>query len=123
VVQSKYVLSPSLSRRYLLNTIRQTTASDSALIAVVAARSQYSRTHPQVAHESLVVYTTTQTHSLGLKAAKILGLSVRAIEVEPVDGYALRGSALRAALEDDLKAGKHPFILSEIVFCFPICFP
>ncbi|KXN87356.1 Aromatic-L-amino-acid decarboxylase, partial [Leucoagaricus sp. SymC.cos] len=89
----------------------QTTASDSALTAAVAARSLYSRAHPDVPHESLVVYTTTQTHSLGLKAGKILGLNVRALEVEAADGYALRGSVLKAALGDDLKNGKHPFIL------------
>ncbi|KAF9453963.1 hypothetical protein P691DRAFT_526375 [Macrolepiota fuliginosa MF-IS2] len=89
----------------------QVTASDSALIAVVAARSQYQRTHPEVPHEKLVVYTTTQTHSLGLKAGKVLGINVRAIEVEAADQYALRGHALRRALEEDTAKGKHPFIL------------
>ncbi|KAJ3569602.1 hypothetical protein NP233_g4950 [Leucocoprinus birnbaumii] len=93
----------------------QTTASDSALTAVVAARSLYARTHPTVPHESLVLYTTTQTHSLGLKAAKILGLNVRAIEVKAEDGYSLRGEALRAALDEDLKNGKHPFMLIATV--------
>lgn len=88
----------------------------------MAARSLYARTHPEVPHESLVVYTTTQTHSLGLKAGKILGLNVRAIEVETADGYALRGATLRAALEHDLKKGKHPFILSKsyISKAFPL---
>jgi len=80
----------------------------------VAARARYTRTHTEVPHESLIVYTTTQTHSLGLKAGKILNLKVRAIEVEAVDGYALRGSALKTALEEDLKNGNHPFILSMI---------
>lgn len=93
----------------------QTTASDSALTAVVAARSLYARTHPEVPHESLVIYATTQTHSLGLKAGKILGLSVRSIEVDANDGYALRGKALRAALDEDLKNGLHPFILIATV--------
>jgi len=80
----------------------------------VAARALYTRTRPEVSLESLIVYTTTQTHSLGLKAGKILGLNVRAIAVEAADGYALRGSALKAALAEDLKNGNHPFILSMI---------
>lgn len=93
----------------------QNTASDSALTAIVAARALYTRTRPEVSLESLIVYTTTQTHSLGLKAGKILGLKVRAIAVEAVDGYALRGSALKAALAEDLKNGNHPFILIATV--------
>lgn len=38
---------------------------------------------------------------------------MRAIEVEDNDKYALRGSALRRALEEDVNKGKHPFVLSE----------
>ncbi len=59
----------------------QTTASDSVLVAVVAARSLYQRNNPDTKMEDLVVYTTTQTHSLGAKAALILGLQVRTLEV------------------------------------------
>jgi len=39
------------------------------------------------------------------------GVNVRAIEVEAENKYALRGSALKNALEEDIKRGKHPFIL------------
>ena len=93
----------------------QSTASDSALIAVIAARALYIHNHPGTPLEDLVLYTTTQTHSLGAKAALILGLSVRAIAVDPVDAFALRGSALRAALEEDASAGKKPFVLSQSI--------
>ncbi|XP_006460873.1 hypothetical protein AGABI2DRAFT_185212 [Agaricus bisporus var. bisporus H97] len=89
----------------------QTTASDSALVAIVAARSRYQRLHPDVPFKDLIIYTTTQTHSLGLKAGLILGIGVRAIEVDAHDKYALRGSTLRKALEEDAADGKHPFIL------------
>lgn len=61
---------------------RQTTASDSALVVVVAARALYMRDHPDARLEDLVIYTTTQTHSLGSKAALVLGLQVRPIEVK-----------------------------------------
>lgn len=53
------------------------------------------------------------THSLGAKAALILGLSFRALDVSRDDAYGLRGETLRKALEEDRAAGKIPFILSE----------
>ncbi|GJE86309.1 aromatic-L-amino-acid decarboxylase [Phanerochaete sordida] len=89
----------------------QTTASDSALVAIVAARARYTAAHPDVRLEDLVIYTTTQTHSLGVKAALVLGLACRALEVSADDRFALRGAALRAALDADKARGKHPFVL------------
>lgn len=59
-----------------------------------------------------MLYTTTQTHSLGKKAGLILGLNVRALEVTAEDNYALRGATLKRALEEDARAGVYPFILS-----------
>jgi len=61
----------------------------------------------------MVIYTTTQTHSLGLKAGLVLGLSVRSLEVTAEDRYSLRGETLAKALEEDKAKGKKPFILSE----------
>lgn len=98
----------------LTTVSRQTTASDSALIAIVAARASYQREYPTVKAEDLVIYTTTQTHSLGAKASLVLGLKVREIEVAMEDQLALRGEALRSALEEDTRGGLHPFVLSEI---------
>jgi aromatic-L-amino-acid decarboxylase len=98
-----------------LTTRQQNTASDSALIAIVAARSLYTRNHTVSNFSDLIIYTTTQTHSLGVKAALILGLSVRAIEVSSSDDFALRGEALKKVLEEDGAAGKKPFVLSESI--------
>ncbi|KAF8531528.1 pyridoxal phosphate-dependent transferase [Gautieria morchelliformis] len=95
--------------------VLHTTASDSALTAVVAARSRYTRLHPEVAIEDLVMYVTTQTHSLGTKAALILGLSCRPLEVKPEDEYGLRGDTLHSAILEDKANGKHPFILIATV--------
>jgi aromatic-L-amino-acid decarboxylase len=92
----------------------QSTASDSALIAVVAARSSYQRDHPDVKFEDLIIYATTQTHSLGAKAGLVFGIKVREIEVRLEDQLALRGNDLRTALEEDTRQGLHPFILSEL---------
>lgn len=94
----------------------KTSASDSVLVAIVAARSLYKRDHPDTKLEDLVIYTTTQTHSLGSKAGLVLGIQVRAIEVSHDDQLGLRGEALRDALEEDLKIGLKPFILSNCFF-------
>jgi len=83
------------------------------LIAIVAARSLYTRKHPNTKLSDLVIYTTTQTHSLGTKAALILDISQRAIEVSPTDNFGLRGDTLKKTLDEDLLAGKKPFVLSE----------
>ena len=94
--------------------IIKTSASDSVLVAIVAARSLYQKDHPDTKLEDMVIYTTTQTHSLGLKAGLVLGIRVRAIEVGYEDQLGLRGKALRDALEEDAKIGRKPFILSMI---------
>uniref|UniRef100_A0A0W0EX79 Very-long-chain 3-oxoacyl-CoA reductase n=1 Tax=Moniliophthora roreri TaxID=221103 RepID=A0A0W0EX79_MONRR len=88
----------------------QNTASEAAIVAIVAARNSYQQAHPDVKLEELVIYTTTQTHSLGMKAGMILGLAVRAVVVKPEDNFALRGNTLRSALQEDIQAGKKPFI-------------
>jgi len=80
---------------------------------VVAARTSYLKDHPDTNLEDLVIYTTTQTHSVGSKAALVLNLQIRFIEVKAEDQFALRQDALRNALEDDAKIGRKPFILSE----------
>lgn len=59
----------------------------------------------------LVMYGTTQTHSIGAKAALILGLDFRALPVSHEDGLSLTGETLRAALEEDEAAGRVPFML------------
>lgn len=92
----------------------QNTASEAALVAVIAARSAYIDAYPNTKLEDMRIYTTTQTHSLGLKAGVILGLKVRTLEVTRKDKFSLRGEILRAALEEDKKKGLHPFILSEV---------
>jgi aromatic-L-amino-acid/L-tryptophan decarboxylase len=80
-------------------------------VAIVAARSLYTSRNPNVKLEDLVIYTTTQTHSLGVKAGLVLGLECRALDVTPEDNFALRGQTLRKAIQADTARGKHPFVL------------
>ena len=80
---------------------------------MVAARSLYRSNHPEADMEDLIIYTTTQTHSLGAKAGLILGLKVKALEVRFEDKLSLRGATLRNVLEEDISNGMHPFIMSK----------
>lgn len=59
----------------------------------------------------LVMYVTTQTHSIGTKAALILGLDVRKLPVTKADNFGLRGDVVRAAIEEDEAQGRVPFML------------
>lgn len=63
------------------------------------------------ATSKLVMYGTTQTHSIGVKAAMILGLNFRPIEVHAKDAYGLRGDSLRKTLAEDTAKGLVPFML------------
>lgn len=98
---------------------KQNTASEAALVAIIAARSAYIAAYPDTKLEDMRIYTTTQTHSLGLKAGVILGLTVRALEVTREDHFSLRGETLRAALEEDKKKNLHPFVLSKFLLSVP----
>ena len=80
----------------------------------------YARQHPGTKLEDLVIYTTTQTHSLGTKAGLALGLAARSLQVTAEDNYSLRGDTLRKALEEDHRTGKRPFILSSFAHCYDI---
>lgn len=78
-------------------------ASEAALTAAIAARGDRKG--------DLVMYGSTQTHSLGAKAALILGVQFRAVAVG--EDYRLEGPALETAVEADLAAGLVPFFASE----------
>jgi aromatic-L-amino-acid decarboxylase len=56
---------------------------------------------------------------LGTKAAKILGLRIRALDVDVAvvaDNTGLTGHGFRTAVEEDRARGLHPFVLSESFF-------
>ncbi|KAF8318581.1 pyridoxal phosphate-dependent transferase [Cantharellus anzutake] len=72
----------------------QNTAPESVLVAIIAARERFLSAHPDVPSEDLLILST-QTHSLGVKGAKILGLSCRLMP------------ALRGALEGKCLEWRH----------------
>lgn len=62
-----------------------------------------------------MIYTTTQTHSLGAKAALILGLCCRPLTVTPEDNFSLRGSTVASAIHEDVESGLAPFIIGLFI--------
>lgn len=58
----------------------------------------------------LVMYGTTQTHSIAAKAALILGLDFRALPVS-APHYSLDGATLQRAIDEDTALGRVPFLL------------
>ncbi|MBC7835024.1 MAG: aspartate aminotransferase family protein [Phycisphaerales bacterium] len=97
----------------------QGTASESTLIAMLAAR------HRAVARgadpSELVAYTSTQAHSSVIKAAMIAGLArapddhshLRLLDVD--DTFALRPDLFSEAIEHDVAAGLTPFYICATV--------
>ena len=90
-------------------------------MAIVAARSRYQRLYPGIPAEKLVIYVTSQTHSLGLKGGLVLGLPVRIIPVRAQDNYSLRGQDLLEVIEMDKADGKHPIVMSTSGSPFGAC--
>jgi aromatic-L-amino-acid/L-tryptophan decarboxylase len=93
----------------------QDTASTACFVAMLTARERASsfsqnRGGPQGEERPLVVYASPQCHSSVPKAVLLAGFgadNLRHVDVDPVT-YALDPSALRAAMEADVAAGRRP---------------
>ncbi|XP_026680193.1 aromatic-L-amino-acid decarboxylase-like [Diaphorina citri] len=59
---------------------------------------------------NLVGYCSDQAHSSVERAGLLGGVTIRGLPAD--DSYKLRGDALEAAIEEDLKKGKIPFYVS-----------
>lgn len=112
-----------LDASFYKNGVIQTTASDCAIIATVAARERVIKyllakenstykTREELASK-LIMYGSTQTHSLGAKAGLVLGIPFRAIETYAEDNWALTGPSLEKAIQEDAEKGLIPFMLRE----------
>jgi aromatic-L-amino-acid/L-tryptophan decarboxylase len=97
----------------------QGTASESTLIAMLAARERAMGAAGEGGE--LVVYASTQAHSSVVKGAMIAGLArgpedhrrVRLIDVD--ENFAMRADLLRSAMEEDRRAGRRPFYVCATV--------
>lgn len=104
------------------NGVIQGSASESALVAAIAARERCIRlrlaksdnqmTREEIASK-LIMYGSTQTHSLGAKAGLLLGIPFKALETTAEDNWALTGATVKQAFEEDVSKGLIPFMLSK----------
>jgi aromatic-L-amino-acid decarboxylase len=94
----------------------QHTASDSALVALIAALHRVSggaTEHEGVTAGRFTVYTSAQTHSSLEKACRIAGLgsdALRKIDIDPAT-LAVRPTLLREAIEKDVRDGMTPALV------------
>jgi aromatic-L-amino-acid/L-tryptophan decarboxylase len=98
------------------NGVIQHTASDAALVALLAAlhRASDGRTeHEGVASGRFTVYTSEQTHSSVEKACRVAGLGSDALRKLDVDRatQAARPEHLRSLIEADVAAGLTPTLV------------
>ena len=74
------------------------------------AGGQVSRAGVQSANAPMTIYASDQVHLSLVKAADILGLGQENFRLVPSDeNFCLNIAALRAAIQDDLRAGMKPF--------------
>jgi aromatic-L-amino-acid/L-tryptophan decarboxylase len=98
------------------NGVIQHTASDAALVALLAAlhRASGGRTEHEGVHSGrFVVYSSGQTHSSVEKACRVAGLgsdALRKIDVDPAT-QAARPEHLRSLIEADVAAGRTPALV------------
>lgn len=98
------------------NGVIQHTASDAALVALLAAlyRASDGRTEHEGVHcGRFMVYTSGQTHSSVEKACRVAGLgsdALRKIDVDPAI-QAGRPEHLRSLIEADVAAGRTPALV------------
>jgi aromatic-L-amino-acid decarboxylase len=92
----------------------QDTASASTLVALLSARERASgysleRGGLQAEPHPLVVYTSDLAHSSVGKAARLAGFGAEHVRAIPHDAHgSMRVDALRAAMNDDRRAGRRP---------------
>lgn len=94
----------------------QVTASEASFNAIVTARERASKflVNEKGLQQSprFRVYGSAQLHSSIEKAVKIAGLGrENYVEVEVDEAFAMKESALRQAIEDDLAKGYHPLCI------------
>lgn len=96
----------------------QDTASSATLCAVLAARERATNfaSNREGCRGKLVAYTSSQAHSSVEKAIQIAGIGQENLRLVDVDEkFAMKSSALAAAIEKDKQAGITPFFVCATV--------
>jgi glutamate/tyrosine decarboxylase-like PLP-dependent enzyme len=83
-----------------------------SLLTARYAHAARARTEGGPALEGLRAYASTETHTWINKAADLAGLGSMRVRNVALDGeYRMSASDLRRKVEEDIKAGAHPFIV------------
>lgn len=93
----------------------QGTASDSMLVAILAAREHAVENlkvkHPNLTESDirgkLIMYSSDQGNSCVEKTSRLAAVSIRSLSVD--QNLSLRGETLKIAMEEDISNGKFPF--------------
>ncbi|KAF2359997.1 Pyridoxal phosphate-dependent decarboxylase [Trinorchestia longiramus] len=90
----------------------QGSASEATLVALLAAKQRALRSCTTVQQKAqqtllLVAYASEMSHSSVERAGMLVGVQLRLLPADP--HHALRGSVLRAAMEEDCQRGLLPF--------------
>jgi aromatic-L-amino-acid decarboxylase len=96
----------------------QDSASSAALCALLAARERATEgaSNRRGVDRRFTVYTTSQAHSSIEKAVRVAGLGSEALRLVGVDElYAMRPQDLERALEEDVRSGHVPCLVSATV--------
>ncbi|GMH02544.1 hypothetical protein Nepgr_004383 [Nepenthes gracilis] len=96
----------------------QGTASEAALVVLLAARDKVLRKVGNDSLRKLVVYASDQAHSCIQKACQIAGIypkNCRMVKTDPSTNYALSPDVLSEAISEDVAAGLIPVLLCATV--------
>ncbi|KAL6871457.1 hypothetical protein ACP4OV_014286 [Aristida adscensionis] len=96
----------------------QGTASEAALVVLLAARDRALKKYGRLSLEKLVVYASDQTHSALQKACQVAGIfpeNVRAVKADCNTNYSVASKAISEAISTDLSSGLIPFFMCATV--------
>ncbi|XP_067950306.1 aromatic-L-amino-acid decarboxylase-like [Watersipora subatra] len=99
--------------------VLQGSASESVLVAMIAARTKAFKKHRLCSGTRLVAYCSNLAHSCVEKAALIC--NVRLHQLEPGTDYSLDGETLRKAMERDVNDNLIPFFVCATIGTTSVC--
>ena len=73
------------------------------LLAAILRQQRNADAGKRLERSSMVVYASDQTHTVALKACRILGVQFRTVKTHKSDSYGLQANAVAAAIAKDVR--------------------
>lgn len=91
----------------------QGSAGESAIVVILAAILQYEKKckGAPTNRKDLVVFGSSQTHTIIKKACRILGVAYQEIGVDETTDWSLQGRPVESAIQASKKSGKVPIVV------------